>query len=114
MSDYLNKNLRTILDSTPNSRKILIMMEELGLKYKITILNIIAKEHLKSEFLVINKNGKISVLIVNENNQKDCHAIAESGAILFFLAEKYGNFLPSNGKSRYQVMQWLMVQMSEY
>lgn len=99
------------LDATPNSIKILIMMEELGLEYDIHILDLIAKEHLKQEFLAINKNGKIPVLIVNENTRKDA-AIAESGAILFFLAEKHANFLPSNGKSRYQVMQWLMFQMS--
>ncbi len=100
------------LDSTPNSRKILIMMEELGLKYNIRILDLIAKEHLNPEFIAINKNGKIPVLIVNENSDKIPLAIAESGAILFFLAEKHGNFLPLNGKSRYQVMQWLMFQMS--
>ncbi len=88
------------------------MMEELGLQYRIRLIDLIAKEHLKPEFLAINKNGKIPVLLVDEGSGKPLFALPESGAILFFLAEKHGRFMPPSGEARYQVMQWLMFQMS--
>lgn len=88
------------------------MMEELGVQYRIRIIDIIAKEHLKPEFLAINKNGKIPVLVVDEGSGKPPFMLPESGAILFFLAEKHGRFMPSSTEARYQVMQWLMFQMS--
>lgn len=109
--DERRKMYKIYLDSTPNSRKILIMMAELGVPYQVQILNLIAKDHLKPEFLALNPNGKIPVL-VDTDGQNDQLVLAESGAILFYLAEKYGQFIPASGQERFQVMQWLMFQMS--
>jgi GST-like protein len=94
--------------ATPNGHKISIALEEMALPYQVVALNLIAQEQKKAEFLAINPNGRIPAIIDRAN---DDFAVFESGAILLYLAEKTGQFLPSEPKARSQVIQWLMFQM---
>ena len=94
---------------TPNGWKISIMLEELGIDYNVKSLKIMEGEQKTPEFLKINPNGRIPAIVDNEANGL---TIFESGAILIYLAEKYNRFLPKEGAKRYEVLQWLMFQMS--
>ena len=98
--------------TTPNGRKISIMLEEVGLHYKVIPVNLTKEEQFKPEYLKINPNGKIPA-IVDHDVPGGPLAIFESGAILIHLAEKTGKFLPKDVRPRSQVMQWLMYQMSQ-
>jgi GST-like protein len=97
---------------TPNGQKISIMLEECDLPYNAVPVNILAGEQFTPEFLTINPNGKIPAIIDHEPDPP--LAIFESGAILLYLAEKTGQFMPprEDVHGRYAVMQWLMFQMS--
>jgi len=88
---------------TSNGRKVPILLEELGVP-----IDLGKNEQKSSEFLKINPNGKIPALVDHDNNG---FAIIESGAILLYLAEKYGRFIPKNPKARSLAIQWLMFQM---
>ena len=96
---------------TPNGRKISIMLEEIGLPYKVIPVNLGAEEQFKPEFTAINPNQKIPA-IVDHDVAGGPLAIFESGAILVHLAEKTGKLLPREVHGRAAVMQWLMYQMS--
>ncbi len=95
---------------TPNGRKITIMMEELGVPYEIHPVNIGKDEQFKPEFLAISPNNKIPA-IVDTDADGGALSVFESGAILIYLADKYGRFLPAGGHERYKVLEWLMWQM---
>lgn len=97
---------------TPNGQKISIMLEECGLPYDVVPVNILTGEQFTAEFKAINPNSKIPALV--DNAQDPPLAIFESGAILLYLAEKTGQFLPppEDIHGRYSVVQWLMFQMS--
>ena len=97
--------------TTPNGRKISIMLEETGLPYKVIPVNLGADEQFTPEFTAINPNQKIPA-IVDRDVSGGPLKIFESGAILFYLAEKAGAFLPKDVRQRSAVMQWLMYQMS--
>jgi len=97
--------------TTPNGRKISIMLEETGLPYRVIPVNLGKEEQFSAEFTAINPNQKIPA-IVDRDATGGPLAIFESGAILFHLAEETGRFLPHNRRPRSQVMQWLMYQMS--
>ena len=92
--------------STPNGRKISIMLEEIKIKYKITPINLNKDEQLKPEFLKINPYGKIPAIIDHEKNL----VLIESGAILIYLAKKSNQFLPE--KNEIRIFEWLMFQIS--
>ena len=92
--------------STPNGRKISIMLEETKIKYKITPINLNKDEQLKPEFLKINPYGKIPAIIDHEKNL----VLIESGAILIYLAKKNNQFLPKKNETR--IFEWLMFQIS--
>ena len=92
--------------STPNGRKISIMLEETKIKYKITPINLSKDEQLKPEFLKINPYGKIPAIIDHEKNL----VLIESGAILIYLAKKSNQFLPE--KNEIKIFEWLMFQIS--
>ena len=94
--------------ATPNGHKISIMLEETGLDYRVHHLDLGAMDQKKPDFLKINPNGRIPAIV---DRSADDFAVFESGAILFYLAEKTGAFLPSDLKKRSEVMQWLMFQM---
>jgi len=91
---------------TPNGKKISIMLEEVGLKYKVTKVNIYKDEQFKPEFRKISPFSKIPVIIDHDNNKE---AIFESGAILIYLGEKTNKFYYE--KDRLKINQWLMAQM---
>ncbi|MGL5429328.1 MAG: glutathione S-transferase family protein [Vibrio sp.] len=95
--------------ATPNGYKIAIALEEMGLNYTVHPLNLAANEQKQAEFTAINPNGRIPAIVDHDN---DHFAVFESGAILLYLAEKTGQFLPVEPKARSVVIQWLMFQMS--
>jgi GST-like protein len=97
--------------STPNGRKVSIVLEELGLPYAVHPINIGQGDQHKPEFVAINPNSKIPAIIDSEGPDGPPLALFESGAILIYLAEKHGRFLPAAGTARYRVLQWLMFQM---
>jgi len=97
--------------TTPNGRKISIMLEEIGLPYKVIPVNLGKEENLKPEFTAINPNQKIPA-IVDRGVEGGPLAIFESGAILIHLAERSGRLLPKDVRDRAAVLQWLMYQMS--
>ena len=93
---------------TPNGYKISIMLEETGMDYAVHAIDLGKKEQKTPEFLAMNPNGRIPVIVDRDN---DDFVVFESGAILIYLAEKSGQFLPREEKARSQVLQWLMFQM---
>ena len=92
--------------STPNGRKISIMLEELGVKYKPILISLDKKEQFSPEFSKISPTNKIPVIVDKESGQ----IIFESGAILLYLAKKYNKFL--NEKDYWNTIQWLFFQMA--
>ncbi len=92
--------------STPNGRKITIMLEELGVKYNPILISLDKKEQFSPEFSKISPTNKIPVIVDKESGQ----IIFESGAILLYLAKKYNKFL--NEKDYWNVIQWLFFQMA--
>jgi GST-like protein len=92
--------------STPNSVKVPVMLEELGLEYDLRSVNIRAGEQKLPAFLALNPNGKVPLLVDGDL------ALPESGAILIHLAETHGRFLPTEPVARACAFEWLMVQMS--
>jgi len=95
--------------ATPNGRKISIMLEEIGLDYTVHALNLGQRDQMKDEFLKLNPNGRIPVIVDHDN---DDFAVFESGAIMLYLAEKTGQLMPTGQKQRSEVIQWLMFQMA--
>jgi GST-like protein len=98
--------------TTPNGHKITMFLEETGLEYKIFPVNIGKGEQFQAEFLAISPNNRIPALIDRAPKGGGAPiAVFESGAMLVYLAEKTGKFLPASGAPRYEVMQWLFWQM---
>lgn len=93
---------------TPNGHKASCTLEELAIPYTVHAINLTAGEQKTDAFLAMNPNGRIPVIVDREN---DDLAVFESGAIMIYLAEKAGRLLPTTGKARARVMQWLMFQM---
>jgi GSH-dependent disulfide-bond oxidoreductase len=99
--------------TTPNGHKITMFLEEAGLPYRIVPVNIGAGDQFKPEFLAISPNNRMPAIIDHE--PKDGGApisIFESGAILIYLAEKTGKFIPLDLRGRIEVLEWLMWQVS--
>jgi GST-like protein len=97
---------------TPNGWKIAIMLEETGLPYRIVPVNIGRGEQFKPEFLSISPNNRMPAIFDDDPLGGDSPiAIFESGAILLYLGEKTGKFLPTDVRGRYEVTQWVMWQM---
>ncbi len=94
--------------ATPNGYKISIMLEEAGLAYSVRALDLGRKEQKEDWYLKISPNGRIPAII---DHDLDDFVVFESGAILLYLAEKSGKFLPTDVKGRSRVIQWLMFQM---
>lgn len=97
---------------TPNGYKVQILLEELGMKYEVHTLDLRKNEQKKPEFLKINPNGRIPAIIDRDGEYGRPIPVFESGAILFYLAEKSHHFLGDSDHERAQVMSWLMFQMS--
>lgn len=94
--------------STPNGYKASILLEECGLDYDFTYVRLGELQQKEDWFLKMNPNGRIPVIV---DKDEDDYVVFESGAILIYLAEKSGMFLPVGAKKRSEVLQWLMFQM---
>lgn len=98
--------------TTPNGHKISIFLEEAGLPYSVHPINISQNDQFKPEFLKISPNNKIPAIVDHEPvDGGEPLALFESGAILLYLAEKTGQFLPKDLRGRQQALQWLFWQM---
>ena len=93
--------------TTPNGRKVSIMLEETGLPYNVIALDIGQGGQHDSEFLKIGPNNKIPVIVDHDEGI----SLMESGAILIYLAEKSGQFMPQSAPAKWEVLEWLMMQM---
>jgi len=93
--------------TTPNGRKVSILLEELGLPYTAHSIDISKGEQFQPDFLKISPNNRIPAIIDRDNG----FHLMESGAILLYLAEKTGKLLPTQMQARYRVIEWLMWQM---
>jgi GSH-dependent disulfide-bond oxidoreductase len=98
--------------TSPNVQKIFIMLEETELPYKPIYVDVWKGDQFRPEFLKLNPNGKIPVIVDHEGPGGKPYTCFESGAILIYLADKTGKFLPKDGAARYDVLQWLMIQMT--
>ena len=98
---------------TPNGHKVHIMLEETGTPYRVIPVDIGAGDQFKPEFLKISPNNKMPAMVDPDGpeGKGKPFALAESGAMLFYLASKTGKFLPTGLRERWQVMQWVMFQM---
>jgi len=97
---------------TPNGQKATIMAEECGLEYTVKPINILKGEQFNPEFLALNPNNKIPTIVDHEGPGGKPFTVFESGAILLYLAEKTGQFLPKTEAERYEAIQWLMFQVA--
>jgi GSH-dependent disulfide-bond oxidoreductase len=96
---------------TPNGYKVSIMLEETGLPYAVRPVDIGKGEQFAPDFLKISPNNKIPAIVDPDGPDGAPISVFESGAILHYLAEKTGLFLPKDARGRYRVMEWLMFQM---
>lgn len=98
---------------TPNGRKITIMLEEVGLPYRIVPVDIGRGAQFTPEFLALSPNNRMPVIVDDDPMGGGAPiSIFESGAILIYLAEKTGKFMPTDTRGKYEVLQWLMWQMA--
>ncbi len=97
---------------TPNGYKVSILLEELGLPYRVVPVHIGQGQQHAPDYLAISPNGKIPAIVDEEGPGGQPFSLAESGAILWYLAEKTGRFLAKDPATRYQTLQWLMFQMA--
>jgi GSH-dependent disulfide-bond oxidoreductase len=98
--------------TSPNVQKIYIMLEETGLPYKEIFVDVWKGDNHTPEFLKINPNGKIPAIVDHDGPGGHPYTVIESGAILMYLAEKSGRFLPKDMAKKYDVLQWLIVQVA--
>jgi GST-like protein len=96
---------------TPNGVKVSIMLEETGLPYEAHRVAFDQNEQLSPEFLSLSPNNKIPAILDPDGPGGRPYALFESGAILLYLAEKTGRFIPADAAGRYDAIQWLMFQM---
>ena len=96
---------------TPNGHKVHIFLEETGLEYTVIPVNILTGDQFDPEFLKISPNNKMPAMVDRDGPDGKPYAVFESGAMLLYLAEKTGQFIPSGMAERYTVIQWLMFQM---
>ena len=96
---------------TPNGRKVSIMLEEIGLPYAVFPIDISKGDQFTSDFIRINPNSKIPAVVDHDGPDGKPFAVFESGAILIYLGDKTGKFLPKEPAIYYEALQWLMFQM---
>jgi GST-like protein len=97
--------------STPNGRKVSIMLEECGLAYRTHKVDIGKGDQFREEFVALNPNSKIPAILDYDGPNGKALRLFESGAILIYLSGKCGRFLPSGTRGKYKALQWLMFQM---
>ena len=96
---------------TPNGQKVSIFLEEAGLPYNVVPINIGKGEQFEPKFLEISPNNKIPAMVDHEGPGGRPISVFESGAMLLYLAEKTGKFMPADPRGRWQVVEWVMFQM---
>jgi len=96
---------------TPNGVKVSILLEEIGMPYEVHRIGFENSDQLSPEFLSLNPNNKIPAILDPDGPGGVPLALFESGAILIYLAEKSGKFMPGDTAGRYQAIQWVMFQM---
>ena len=97
--------------ATPNGHKISMALEELGLPYTVKVIDLAAGEQKQPAFLALNPNGRIPVIVDHEGPGGGDFTVFESGAILIYLAEKFGAFLPTEPAQRAECLSWLFWQV---
>ena len=97
--------------STPNGRKVSIMLEETALAYHVHPIDIGKGDQFEAGFVAISPNSKIPAIVDSDGPQGKPYSLFESGAILLYLADKTGRLLPLKKAARYEAIQWLMFQM---
>ncbi|WP_198368657.1 glutathione S-transferase family protein [Roseomonas rosulenta] len=97
--------------ATPNTHRVSILLEELGLDYRVTGVNIRARAQFAPEILALNPFGKVPILVEEAAGAQPL-VLFESGAILLHLAEAHGRFLPTSGGARSDTLAWLMVALT--
>ncbi|SEK84198.1 glutathione S-transferase family protein [Nitrosovibrio tenuis] len=97
---------------TPNGQKVMIMLEETGLEWRHIDVNIALGEQFQPDHLKLNPNNKIPAIVDTDGPGGGPYVVMESGAILFYLAEKTGKFLPRDARKRYDTLQWLFFQVA--
>ncbi len=100
--------------NTPNGRKVSVVLEEMGLPYSVHVVDITKDQQFKPKFLAISPNNRIPAIIDPEGPGGAPLSVFESGAILLYLAEKTGQFMPTNLRERVPVLEWLMWQMGGF
>jgi GSH-dependent disulfide-bond oxidoreductase len=98
--------------TSPNVQKVYIMLEECGLPYREIFIDVWKGDQFHPEFLKINPNNKIPAIVDRDGPGGRPYTVFESGAILLYLAEKTGTLLPTDTARKYDVMQWLMIQLT--
>jgi GSH-dependent disulfide-bond oxidoreductase len=98
--------------TSPNVQKIFIMLEECELPYNAKIVDVWKGDQFSPEFTKVNPLQKVPAIVDSEGPGGTPYTVIESGAILLYLAEKTGKFIPHDPVKRYDVMQWLMVQVA--
>ena len=98
--------------TSPNAQKIYIMLEECGLPYKERFVDVWKGDQYDPAFARVNPNNKIPVIVDHDGLDGKPQTVIESGAILLYLAEKTGRFLPRDAAGKYEVLQWLMIQLT--
>lgn len=102
------KDIHLYTASTMNGWKPVIFLEEAGVDYDLTYVDFSKKEQKAPDYVALNPNGRIPTIVDHSNND---FVVFESGAILWYLAEKYGKFLPESQDEKSRTLQWLMFQM---
>ena len=97
---------------SPNVVKIYIALEEMGLPYTVHPVDVFAEGQFSADFLKLNPNAKVPVIVDGDGPGGKPYTVFESGAILQYLADKTGKFLAKDGAARYDTLQWMMVQMT--
>ena len=98
--------------TSPNTQKVFLMLEECCLEYQMHYVDVWSGAHHSPEFTKLNPNRKIPVIVDHDGPDGLPYTVIESGAILQYLAEKTGKFLPASGRPRYEVLQWLTLQVA--
>jgi len=106
----MSEPIEAYLWATPNSNRVSILLEELGLAYRVRGVNIRKREQFAPEILALNPYGKIPIVTIGEGSSR--RVLFESGAILIHFAETYRRFLPATGPARAETLAWLMVVLT--
>ncbi len=98
--------------TSPNVVKVIIALEELGLPHQLKTVDVFSGQQFEADFVKLNPNAKVPVIVDSDGPGGKPYTVFESGAILLYLAEKTGKLLPTEGAARYDIIQWLMVQLT--